>query len=137
MQSAALHTMSVLLVLSPVALIFMLLQLASWRQRTRLAEIAQQIAVTDAVHAALGAIVSPVVRRTLGRGWRLTIAVPLDRPATVSQIIAAASSAFDDSDRAKPGRLQIVLTQQERSVSRRNNVLVAASAASGESVSWI
>ena len=137
MHFVALHTMSVLLVLSPIALIFMLLQLASWRQRTRLAEIAQQIAVTDAVHAALGAIVSPVVRRTLAHGWRLTIAVPLDRPDTVSQIIAAASRAFDDADRAKPGRLQIVLTQQERSVSRRNNVLVAASAARGESVSWI
>src|SRR5262245_45130061 len=137
MQSVALHTLSVLLVVSPIALILVLLQLASWRQRTRLVEIAQQIAVTDAVHAALGAIVSPVVRRTLGRGWRLTIAVPLDRPDTVSQIIAAVSSAFDDADRAKPGRLQILLTQQERPVPRRNNVLVAASAARGESVSWI
>lgn len=136
MQSVALHTLSVLLVLSPIALIVGLLQLASWRRRTRLAEIAQQIAVTDAVHAALGAIVSPVVRRTLGRGWRVAIAVPLDRPDTVSQVIETASSAFDDEDRTRPGRLQIVLTQQERPV-RRSNVLVAAGAARGESVSWI
>ncbi len=137
MQSVALNTLSVLLVLSPIALIVGLLQLANWRQRTRLAEITQQIAVTDAVHAALGAIVSPVVRRTLGRGWRVAIAVPLDRPDTVSQVIETASSAFGDEDRTRPGRLQIVLTQQERPVPRRSNVLLAAGAARGESVSWI
>jgi hypothetical protein len=55
----------------------------------------------------------------------------------VSQVIETASRAFGDEDRARPGRLQIVLTQQERPVPRRSNVLVAARAARGESVSWI
>jgi hypothetical protein len=135
MQSVALSTLSLLIALVPIALIVALLQLSAWRQRMRLAEVSRQIAVTDAVHAALGAIVSPVVRRKLWRGWRLTIPVPLDRPGTVMQVVEAAHGAFA-SDEREPGQLEIVLTQQETPVPRRDYVLVPAGTARGESVSW-
>jgi hypothetical protein len=136
MQSVVQSTLSVLITLFPIGLIVALLQLSTWRQRARLAEIARQIAVTDAIHAALGAVVSPVVRRTLWRGWRLTIPVPLDRADTVTQVVEAAYGAFGAAERTRPGRFEIVLTPQERPVPRRSHALVPAGTASGESVSW-
>jgi len=133
MQSVVLSTVSLLVALSPIALLVAALWLSNWRQRTQLAEIARQIAVTDAIHAMLGAVVSPAVRRTLWGGWRLTIPVPLDRPDMVTQVVEAAYGAFSPSERSRPGRFEIVLTQQERPVPRRAPVLVPAR---GESVSW-
>ncbi len=137
MQSVVLSTLSVLVALFPVGLIVALLRLSNWRQRNRLAEISRQIAVTDAIHAALGAVVSPVVRRRLWRRWQLTIPVPLDRPDTVMQVVEAAYGAFGAPERTRPGRFEIVLTPQERPVPRRDHMLVAASTARGEAVSWI
>ncbi len=133
MQSIVLGSLSLLVALSPIALLVAALQLASWRQRVRLAEIARQIAVTDAIHAALGAVVSPVVRRTLWGGWRLAIPVPLDRPDTVTQVLDAAYGAFATAERTKPTRFEIVLTPQERPAPRRMPALVTTK---GESVSW-
>lgn len=133
MQSVVLSTLSLLVALFPIALLVAALGLSNWRQRMRLAEIARQIAVTDAIHAVLGAVASPVVRRTLWGGWRLTIPVPLDRPETVTQVVDAAYGAFSASERTKPGRFEIMLTQQDRPVPRRAPVLVPAR---GESVSW-
>jgi hypothetical protein len=133
MQAGVLGTLSLLLALSPVVLIVVALRLSSWRQRTRLAEIERQIAATDAIHAALGAVVSPVVRRSLWGRWRLMIPVPLDRPDTIAQILEAAAGVFSPSELARPGRFEIVLSSQERPVPRRARVLVPAR---GESVSW-
>jgi hypothetical protein len=133
MQAGVLGTLSLLLALFPVVLIVVALRLSSWRQRTRLAEIERQIAATDAIHAALGAVVSPVVRRSPWGRWRLMIPVPLDRPDTIAQILEAACGVFSPSERAKPGRFEIVLSSQERPVPRRARVLVPAR---GESVSW-
>jgi len=133
MQSVVLGSLSLLVALIPIALLVTALQLATWRQRVRLAEVARQIAVTDAIHAALGAVVSPVVRRTLWGGWRLTIPVPLDRPDTVTQVVDAAYGAFSAAERTSPTRFEIVLTPQERPVPRRAPALVPAR---GESVSW-
>jgi len=135
MQSVALGTLSLGIALFPFALLIAALKLSSWRQRTRLDEIARQIAVTDAIHAELGAVVSPVVRRTLGRGWRLTIPVPLDRPDTVMQVISAAHGVFSEPERTSSRRFEIVLTPQERPVPRRIAVRLAAGT-TGRSVSW-
>ena len=134
MQSVALTMLSVLTALVPIAAIVLLLRLSTWRQRVRLAEISQQIAVTDAIHAVLGAVVSPVAKKSLWRGWRLTIPVPLERPETVMQVVETAYSAFDAAERGRPGRFEIVLTQQERPRPRPSHAL--AGAARGESVSW-
>lgn len=133
MQSVVLGSLSLLVALSPFALLVAALRVASWRQRVRLAEVARQIAVTDAIHAVLGAVVSPVVRRTLWRGWRVTIPVPLDRPDTVTQITDATYGVFSAAERTSPTRFAIVLTPQERPVPRRAPVRVPAR---GESVSW-
>ena len=137
MQSVVLGTLSVLVTMVPFGLIFALLRLSSWRQRTRLTEISRQIAVTDAIHAALGPVVSPVVRRRLWRRWQLTIPVPFDRPDVVVQVVQVAYGAFGVTERARPGRFEIVLTPQERPVPRRDPGLVPAGATRGESVSWI
>ena len=136
MQSAVIGTLSLLVALFPFALLVAALKLSSWRQRTRLVEIARQIAVTDKIHAELGAVVSPVVRQTLRRGWRLTIPVPLDRPETVMQVVNAAYGAFSPSERTRPGHFEIVLTPQERPVPRRMPVRVPAGTPGGRSVSW-
>jgi hypothetical protein len=133
MQSVVLGSLSLVVALSPVLVLVAGLSLASWRQRTRQAEIARQVAVTDAIHAVLGAVVSPVARRTVWGGWRLTIPVPLDRPETVMQVLDAAYGAFSVAERTSPARFAIVLTPQERPVPRRAPALVAAR---GESVSW-
>ena len=132
MQSVVLGSLSLMVALLPIALLVAALQLSSWRQRVRLAEIARQIAVTDAIHAALGAVVSPVVRRTLWGGWRLAIPVPLDRPDVVVQVLDAASVAFSAAERTSP-RFEILLTPQEKPVPRRARALVPAR---GGSVSW-
>ena len=132
MQSVVLGSLSLMVALLPIALLVAALQLSSWRQRVRLTEIARQIAVTDSIHAALGAVVSPVVRRTLWGGWRLAIPVPLDRPDVVVQVLDAASVAFSAAERTSP-RFEIVLTPQEKPVPRRARVLVPAR---GGSVSW-
>ena len=135
MQSVALGTLSLGIALFPFALLIAALKLSTWRQRTRLDEIARQIAVTDAIHAELGAVVSPVVRRTLGRGWRLTIPVPLDRPDTVTQVVSAADGVFSEPERTRLRRFEIVLTPQERPVPRRIAVRLATGTR-GRSVSW-
>src|SRR5438445_11335710 len=130
MQSVVQSTLSVLIALFPIALIAALLQLSTWRQRTRLAAVSRQIAVTDAIHAVLGAVVSPVVRRRLWRGWQLTIPVPLDRPDTVLQGVQSAYGAFRAAERTRPGRVELVLTPQERPVPRPRHGLVVADLAS-------
>jgi len=135
MQSVALGTLSLGIALFPFALLIAALKLSSWRQRTHLDEIARQIAVTDAIHAELGAVVSPVVHRTLGRGWRLTIPVPLDRPDTVTRVVSAAYGVFSEPERTRSGRFEVVLTPQERPVARRIAVRAAAGT-TGRSVSW-
>jgi hypothetical protein len=136
MQSVALGTLSVMVALLPFTLVVAALKISSWRQRTRLAEVTRQIAVTDAIHAELGAIVSPVVTRKLGRGWRLAIPVPLDRPDTVMRVLDAAYRAFEPSERTRPGRFEVMLTPQERPVPRRISVPVPAGTPGGRSMSW-
>ncbi len=106
MQAGVVGTLSLLAALFPVALVVGALWVSSWRQGARRAEIDRQIAATDAIHAALGAVVSPVVRRSLRGRWSLAIPVPLDRPDTVMQIVEAASSVFSPSERGETRELR-------------------------------
>jgi len=123
--------------LLPIALMVAVLLFMERRARLRLAECARQVAVTDAVHGELGAIVSPVVRRRLGGRWQLAIPVPFDDLDSVGRVVRAAYKGFDGPERAVPGRFEIVLSPQEKFVPRREPSAVVASRRSrGESVSW-
>ena len=138
MDHPVLNILTALVVLLlPVVLVVALLKVTEWRQAWRLSEIARQIAVTDAIHAELGAVVSPTVRRHLGNRWRLAIAVPFDNLDTVTRVVESASRAFNVAERAKPGRFELVLSPQERPVRHSARAAAVARPTRGESVSWI
>ena len=108
----------------------LLLTLTSRLDRSRMRrglEIARQIALTDAIHARLGAVAAPVVQRRRA-GWRIAVAVPFERPAVVDAVLASVDQEFGRND------YTIVL-------SRQKSPAPAAKASravthGGESLSW-
>ncbi|MCX5735218.1 MAG: hypothetical protein NTW68_12950 [candidate division NC10 bacterium] len=88
--------------------------LLDWFRSRRQEAIQRQIALTDAIDAQVGAIVSPVVTKPLWGPWRVRIAMPLTPPLPVGRILAIAHEVFSDIDRVNPGHYQIVLTPKER-----------------------
>ena len=129
-------TVLAVFVLVPSVVLVAVPRLVAWNRRARHEAVRRQIAVTDAIHAALGAVVAPVVRRRLWGGWQLMIPVPFDRPDTVKRVIEIAYGAFDVPERTTPGRFELVLSPQERPVPRRDRAVVAARSSRGESVAW-
>src|SRR5262245_31082036 len=122
--------------LLPIALVTAALLFTERRARIRLAECARQVGVTDAIHADLGAIVSPVVRRRIGGRWQLAIPVPFDDLDAVGRVVRAAYGGFDAPDRL-PGRFEIVLSPQEKFVPRRERAaVVTARRSRGAPVAW-
>ena len=101
---------AVLIAIAPFAVVGLLLVRTAQRENLRQDVRARQIALTDAVHARLGAVVAPVVRR-LRRGWQVRIAVPLECAAMTQALLAIAREAFAPRDR-DPRSLEIVLTRQ-------------------------
>lgn|SRR5574341_174126 len=92
--------------LFPFATVVALLRLADRIERSRAAVISRQIALTDAIHRDLGPVVSPWVTRRGGR-WRVSVAVPFDRPALVEAVLAAAQRVLHE-------RFELILTPRER-----------------------
>lgn len=82
----------------PMAAVTVLLLVVGRVQRAREAEIGRRVSVTDAIHSELGAVVSPVVKRRFGRGWRIEIAVPFERPAIVGRVVGIAHAAMLRAD---------------------------------------
>lgn len=78
---------------SPMILTVVVLALAERRQRRVQAEVARQIALTDALHARLGALLAPVVRRRGGL-WQVSVALPAETPALVGAVLTAADEVF-------------------------------------------
>lgn len=117
----------VLLATTPITLTLALLSLAGRRQRAREAGIARQIALTDALHARLGAVVAPVVRRRR-HGWDVSIAVPVERPDVTAVVLATVDAAFDGA------RYELRLRRQTPFVAARN--VRRAAPAAQESLSW-
>ena len=99
----------VLIWLSPLLLVGGLLALAAWRDRRALAATARQARLSDALADEVGVIVAPVVTRRFG-AWRVTVAVPLGRPALVARILAVLHRTLG---RLGPDRYEIVLAPQE------------------------
>jgi hypothetical protein len=125
-----------LIVLLPLLFVVALLLLSDRFQRRAQATVVRQIEVTDAIHAELGAVVSPVVRHRLDGRWQVFIPVELDNSDTVTQVVRAARGVFDAHEATRPGRLEIVLSPREKFATGRERAAVAAGAAGGESVSW-
>ena len=77
----------VVLVMPAAALVALLLAIEQ-RQRAHADVIARQIMLTDAIHAELGAVVSPVVEKRAFRPWRVIFALPDERVREMTRLIA-------------------------------------------------
>ena len=108
----------VVAVVLPMSLLVALLLAAGRIERARDARIARQVAVTDAIHRELGAVVAPVVKRRFGHD-RVEIAVPFESPPIVGRVVAIAHAAMLRTGASRG--IEIGLTAQEPEV-RWNNV---------------
>jgi hypothetical protein len=86
--------------------------LTSWLRKRRQEATARQIALTDAIHGQLGAIVSPVVKKPLWGPWEIQMAVPFARPATVGRILEVAHETLLAAYGMGPDDYEVVLTPQ-------------------------
>ena len=77
----------------PLAAVVALAGLVDRRRARRRAEIARQIALTDALHARLGAVVAPFVRWRRRR-WEVAVAVPFERPEVVTGVLTTVDEMF-------------------------------------------
>ena len=100
---------ALLMVAVPFVAVSALLALAERLQNRRDSERDRQIMLTDAIHWELGAAAAPVVTRRLGGGWRVFMAVPLDRPAEVAALLGVTQRHFSE-DKEGTESLEIVLT---------------------------
>ncbi len=91
----------------PFVAVSALLKLAKRRQDRRDLQRDEQIMLTDAIHWELGAVAAPVVSRRPGGGWRVYMAVPIDRPAVVAALLRVTARHFAAEKAAE--RLEIVL----------------------------
>jgi hypothetical protein len=82
---SAVAIVAVLLV--PVVGVVALMIALEARERARAAVAARQIRLTDAVHAELGAVVSPVVEKRAFQPWRIVFAVPEGRVREVGRLV--------------------------------------------------
>ena len=111
----------------PIVTLVGLAQLSERRREHRGSEILRQIAITDALHARLGALVAPVVQRR-GRVWRVAVAVPFERPSVGATVLDTAHELFGAS------RYEVVLSRQEPAAGPARASQRAALAQ--ESLSW-
>jgi hypothetical protein len=95
----------VLVLAAPFVTLAALLLVIERRQRRRTDEIRRQIALTDALHARLGALVAPVVRRR-PRSWQVVVAVPVERPAVMAAVLEVVDQTFER------GAYEVVLRRQ-------------------------
>ena len=94
-------TLAVLIALIPVAAIWALLEWANRAGVRREEVIGRQIALTDAVHRELGAVVAPVVTGSAARGWTVSVRVPLTgERGTGEPLVASADDALDTFERS-------------------------------------
>jgi hypothetical protein len=99
---------ALVIVAIPFLAVSALLKLSERVQDRRDLERDRQIELTDAIHWELGAIAAPVVRRRRGGGWRVSIAIPLDKSGEVAALVRLVQKHFGAGPAAE--RLEIVLT---------------------------
>ena|SRR5499426_2150153 len=101
----------------PFVAVSALLRFSERLQDRRELERERQIELTDAIHWEFGAVVAPVVRRRFFGGWRVSMAIPLDRAGEVGAVVRLTAKLFR-ADGAGKG-LEIVLQPAARSVPSR------------------
>ena len=99
---------ALVIVVIPFLAVSALLKLSERLQDRRDFERDRQIELTDAIHWELGAVAAPVVRRRRGGGWRVSMAIPLDRSGEVAALVSLVQKQFSADPAA--GCLEIVLT---------------------------
>jgi len=112
---------ALVIVAIPFLAVSALLKLSERLQDRRELERDRQIELTDAIHWELGAVAAPLVRRRRGGGWRVSMAVPLDRSVEVAVLVGLVAKHFGADPTAE--RLEIVLkptTWNLRSVAVRS-----------------
>jgi hypothetical protein len=92
----------------PFLAVSALLKLAERLEDRRQAARDRQISLTDAIHWDLGAVAAPTVTRHLRGVWRVSLAVPFERPTVVAAILGVTARHFAVERAAE--RLEIVLT---------------------------
>lgn len=90
--------------------------LMDWLRHRREEVTRRQIALTDAIDATLGPVVTPMVRKSLWGPWQIRIAVPFTRPLAVGRILAVVREALSAADRMDPGRCEIIFTPGQDAV---------------------
>jgi hypothetical protein len=98
---------ALVIVAMPFLALSALLKLSEHLQDRRELERDRQIELTDAIHWELGAFAAPVVRRRLGGGWQVSMAVPMDRSSEVAALVNLTARLFAAEEAAE--RLEIVL----------------------------
>jgi hypothetical protein len=97
------------LIVAVFALPFVLIAVAGRVQRAHREVMERQIAVTDAIHRELGAIVAPVVRRRGRHTWTVAVAAPLDRSMAVGRMFALACDTLA-TNRAEAPDVSFIVT---------------------------
>ena len=97
------------LIVAVFGLPFVLIAVANRMERAHREVVERQIAVTDAIHRELGAIVAPVVRRRGRHTWTVAVAAPLDRSVAVGRMFALACDALG-RDRGEAPDVSFVVT---------------------------
>ena len=92
---------------APFVLVVGLLLVADGRRRRKLEVVYRQIALTDAIHRELGAVVAPVLERDR-RSWRVRLAVPFECPGLVERVLKVVHASFPQDGYA------VVLTPRRR-----------------------
>ena len=105
-----------------ILVVVAMLVIATRRDRRNQEAIARQVAITDAIHREVGALVAPTVEPGPRGAWRLTIPVPFERPDVVASVVDIAYQTTRTLDAEArnarrprtPARVtHIVLTPQE------------------------
>ncbi|MGH6720230.1 MAG: hypothetical protein ACREER_13025 [Alphaproteobacteria bacterium] len=76
--------------LFPLVVLFVVFRLVESARAVRWDATLRQIALTDAIHRDLGAVVAPTVTRGLFGRWRVRVAVPFEQPALVGRVLEIA-----------------------------------------------
>ena len=84
--------------------------LTDWARKRREAEIARQIALTDALDGRLGAVVAPIVKKTLFGPWEVRIAAPPLFPVAQARMLAVIDDVFADSKGPASDSYRVILT---------------------------